>query len=415
MVVKIQPAAASVSRAVDYNEEKVAEGSAQVIFSSNINDLKDIMASFAPYENAARARNLSFHTSFNPSEEDLKRMSQEDVKNFIKEWMERMGYGNQPYIIYEHDDIGRKHYHVVSIRSDIDGKKIDEWQERKRSLAIIKELAEKYKYKVGRDKTDDRRKMDTIENVRGQKDIRPVERFNPDNGPVAQQIERLASNAMAYHFTTMNQYVLLMREMGVQVDIEEHRRGKIKMYYSGIDSAKREVCTVRIESRKLKVAKYDEIKTHNEECKSEVRRKEKIRVGRLASFCLKYSTSKLHYDRMLRKQNIVVKYSFDSNDKLMGATYIDHQTRCVFKASELKKHLKPEDIDTKITKEWPKFDHSDKVGDNPQEVSKIDKKVEKLAGTLADISMDALDNSPKKGKDKKRTKEAQVHKRTYHG
>ena len=87
----------------------------------------------------------------------------------------------------------------------------------------------------------------------------------------------------------------------------------------------------------------------------------------------------------------------------------------MFKASELKRHLKLEDIDKKMTTEWPQFDHSDKVGDKPQEVSNIDRKVEKIAEALAEISMDALDNAPKGGKDKKRTKEAQVHKRTYHG
>lgn len=417
MVVKIQPSTASVCRAVDYNEQKVSEGVASVAFSSKIDDVKNAMATFQLYENAAiRATKLGFHASVNPSPQDLQKMSKEDIIEFIKDWMRRMGYGNQPYIIYEHNDNARKHYHVLSVRVDENGHKIDEWQERKRCAAIIKELEPKYGYSVGRSKSDkDSIHLDTKETAKGQKDTRPVPRFKPSIGYAAEQIRLLVSIAGKYHFTTQQQYVALLRDMGVKVEFVEPKLGKPKTYYYGIDPKRNCVCTVKMEGKKIGAPSRDELEAYMSQCKAENRRKEKERVGRLASFCLKHSTSKLHYDRMLRKQNIVVKYSFDANDKLMGATYIDHQTRCVFKASELKKHLKLEDIDTKITKEWPKFDHSDKVGDNPQEVSKIDKKVEKLAGALADISMDALDNSPKKGKDKKRTKEAQVHKRTYHG
>ena len=414
MVVKIQPSTSSVCRAVDYNEKKVSEGAASVAFSSKIDDIKNAMATFQRYENAAvKATKLGFHASVNPSPEDLQKMPKEDIIEFIKDWMRRMGYGDQPYIIYEHNDNEREHFHVLSVRVDERGKKIDEWQERKRCAAIIKELEPKYGYKVGRNKKEET--LDTKEKARGQKDIRPVPRFNPRNGDAAAQIRQIVALAGKYHFTTQQQYVALLRDMGVKVEFTEPKLGKPKTCYYGIDPEKKCVCTVKIDGKKVGGPTRNELDAYMAACKAQSRRKEVERVGRLASFCLNHSTSHLHYDRMLRKQNIVVKYSFDRGDRLMGATFIDHQTRCVFKASELKRHLKLENINTKITREWPSFDHSDKVADKPQEVQKMDKKVEKMAEFLAEISLDALGNSPKGSKDKKRVQESKVHKRTYHG
>lgn len=55
-----------------------------------------------------------------------------------------MGYGNQPYIIYRHEDIGRPHIHIVSLRIDEQGKKIKDYKEWQRSTAVCRELERKY-------------------------------------------------------------------------------------------------------------------------------------------------------------------------------------------------------------------------------------------------------------------------------
>jgi hypothetical protein len=38
--------------------------------------------------------------------------------------MERMGYGEQPYIVFKHKDIDRQHLHIVSLRVDENGHKL---------------------------------------------------------------------------------------------------------------------------------------------------------------------------------------------------------------------------------------------------------------------------------------------------
>lgn len=58
--------------------------------------------------------------------------------------MERMGYGNQPYIVFKHTDIDRTHIPIVSTCVGIDGKKIPDDYDHQRSMAIGRDLEQKY-------------------------------------------------------------------------------------------------------------------------------------------------------------------------------------------------------------------------------------------------------------------------------
>jgi hypothetical protein len=58
--------------------------------------------------------------------------------------MQKMGYGDQPFIVYLHEDIERRHIHIVSSRVDENGTKIDGNFERRRSMNVCRELEQKY-------------------------------------------------------------------------------------------------------------------------------------------------------------------------------------------------------------------------------------------------------------------------------
>ena len=58
--------------------------------------------------------------------------------------MERMGYGNQPYIVFKHKDIERQHLHIVSLRVDELGRKINDSREYDRSMSVLRESDRKY-------------------------------------------------------------------------------------------------------------------------------------------------------------------------------------------------------------------------------------------------------------------------------
>ena len=81
MVVKIYAAAPSCSSAVQYNERKVTEGHASVLFSSGMDDPSRPMDTFSVYERGSlRCQNMSFHASVNPGKDDG--MTDEKVKNW---------------------------------------------------------------------------------------------------------------------------------------------------------------------------------------------------------------------------------------------------------------------------------------------------------------------------------------------
>ena len=57
-----------------------------------------------------------------------------------REYMDRLGYGDQPYIIFRHDDNARPHIHIVSLRIDEQGRKLRDYKEWERSTDICREL-----------------------------------------------------------------------------------------------------------------------------------------------------------------------------------------------------------------------------------------------------------------------------------
>lgn len=420
MVVKIQPAVSSVRRAVEYNEQKVEAGVARVTFCSRIDDPTRVMDTFQRYENGAiSAKNLSFHVSIDPSYDELKHMSADDVNAFVQEWMEKMGYGNQPYVVYEHNDNDRRHYHVVSVRVDEQGKKIDSWHEKIRSSKAVRELSSKYGIVLGKGSKSESKelKLDKKERIKGQDDVRPVPRFNPELGQAAKQLEAISKHALNYHFTSMNQYIALLRDMGVHASIEEPKIGKPRLMLSGIDPRTGKICTVRVHAtRKVDIPQVSTIETHIANCKSQKRGKEKARVGNIAGFCLKHSKTKAHFDRMLAKKNMSVSYSFTKADKLFGATFIDHQTRCVFKCSELDAaKINLGAIDAMMTQTWPPFNHNETP--LPMEQTSlwdsIDKDIDQTLSKLAELRLGDINTD--NGEDLKRMQREQRPKRTIYG
>ena len=343
MVVKIKPAAPSCSSAVQYNEKKVAEGKAEAIFSSGIADPRKPMDTFAVYERGSRrCEKMSFHASINPARAD--NMTQDKVIAFTRELMEKLGYGAQPYIIYRHDDIGRIHYHLVSVRVDKDGRKIPDSKEGKRCNEIMHELAAKYGFSVGlADKPEKKEEQAPEQPVEDhgeakEKDDAPkkveYQRFDPRRGEYMKQMEELVEQAMKYYFTTPEQFKMLMREFGVEVGYVKSGR-KIYMTFTGIDPKTQHKCTAPITGKDLKTASLEDIKRHIEQSMDVWRTKERKRAANLARVALKHGTSELHARRILRKFNIGLKLSKTKDGKIFGVTLIDHQTRSCFKISEL--------------------------------------------------------------------------------
>ena len=333
MVVKIYAPAPSTSSAVQYNERKVAEGKASVIFSSNIDNPRNPMKTFEQYENGSlRTEKMSFHASINPSITD--NMTDEQVQEFARRYMEKMGYGGQPFILYKHTDTGRIHYHLVSVRVDENGRKVPDFRERKHSQEIMKELAPEFGYTVGKKKEMDQIPDNPEEEPKEAKDFNPYNGFDPEKGDYGEQLNAIIELAKTYYFTQPDHFDLIMESLGIRVlrtDFEGHEN----MEFQGLDPKTKEPCTpiMALPDEHWNLPEWTAI--HARMSKGQIKTREKERVANLAKTALKKCNTELHTRRYLSKCGIYLKLSTNVDGRIFGVTFVDHHNKCVFKASDL--------------------------------------------------------------------------------
>ena len=227
MVANIR-SGSSPGGALHYNKEKVDKDEAEVLFWQKMlepfdkhgrMDVDACMDSFWPYLEAnRRTTNTVFHASLNPSPED--RLTDDLLRDIAQEYMERMGYGNQPYIVFKHKDIDRQHLHIVSLRVDEKGRKLPHDFEARRSAEITRDLEHKNNLHPA---------------VKGQeqRDTPDLRKVNYKAGNVKQQISSVIRSCLRnYNCSSYGEFRTLLELFNVSV---EERSGTIEgRNYAGI-------------------------------------------------------------------------------------------------------------------------------------------------------------------------------------
>ena len=149
MIAKIS-ATENLGGAIGYNFKKVEKGEASILLAQGLYQNKEgtyTMAEvFADMQavipEKCRTKKMVFHCSLNPHPDE--KLSNETLMQIAREYMETLGYGKQPYIVFKHNDIAREHIHIVSLRIDGEGKKINDKFEKRRSKKITDALERKF-------------------------------------------------------------------------------------------------------------------------------------------------------------------------------------------------------------------------------------------------------------------------------
>lgn len=149
MIAKIS-ATANLGGTLGYNFKKVEQKEASVLLANGL-----YQQSGKPYTmeqvfedmqlaipDKCRTKKVVFHCSLNPHPDE--HLDDETLRAIAKEYMEELGYGKQPYIVFKHSDIAREHIHIVSLRVDSEGRKVNDRFEKWRSKRITTALEEKY-------------------------------------------------------------------------------------------------------------------------------------------------------------------------------------------------------------------------------------------------------------------------------
>ncbi|HYF68756.1 MAG TPA: relaxase/mobilization nuclease domain-containing protein [Ohtaekwangia sp.] len=149
MVCKVR-SGKNIKGAINYNENKVKEGVAECIGAANFvgepQNLRffDKLARFDQLiEKNARAKTNCVHISLNFDVSE--KLSQNKLNVIAADYMDKIGFGDQPYLVYQHNDAAHPHLHIVTTNIHEDGKRISIHNLGKnQSETARKEIEDKY-------------------------------------------------------------------------------------------------------------------------------------------------------------------------------------------------------------------------------------------------------------------------------
>jgi len=110
-----------LSRAVNYNEKKLGAHKAELIRAENflklpgqmrLEDKVQRFKSLTVLNERVQKNAVQISLNFHPSETE--KLTKELLIEISGEYMNRMGFGDQPYLVYQHHDAGHPHVHIVS-------------------------------------------------------------------------------------------------------------------------------------------------------------------------------------------------------------------------------------------------------------------------------------------------------------
>ena len=338
MVANIR-SGATPGGALRYNKEKVDKDETEVLFWQKMLepfdkygqlDIDTCMESFWPYLEAnRRTTNTVFHASLNPSPED--KLTGDQLRDIAQEYMERMGYGNQPYIVFKHKDIERQHLHIVSLRVDEQGCKLPHDFEAKRSMEILRDLECKY---------------DLHPSVKGeeQTDTPNLRKVNYKAGNVKQQISSVVRSCLRnYKCSSYGEFRTLLELFNVSV---EERTGTIDgrnyagVIYGALTDDGYGTGTPFKSSKIGKDVGYKALQTYY--AKSKEKLKEPGALDRLqlsVRNAMSPHNTQEEFRQLLREDNIDAIFRINPAGRIYGVTFIDHNAGIVANGSVLGKEF----------------------------------------------------------------------------
>lgn len=212
--------------------------------------------------------------------------NKEELTAIAAEWMERMGYGKQPYLIIFHKDTNNNHVHIVSTRVGPDGKKI----------------------------------KDSYEQIKG------LQQMNIVMGNDEKRNARTdAAKALSYRFNTKAQFLMILESMGYS---HKEENGRLLLFKFGKEQG--QVSNTEIEQQ-IGVAQTDENR----------RRQLKALFHKYAE---QYDTILYRYHGSYRsalsvwlkeKMGIELVFHASGDKPPYGYSVIDHAQQNVFKGGEI--------------------------------------------------------------------------------
>lgn len=334
MVAKITTGK-DVYGALAYNQQKVDRGKGKVLLTHILREPSD-----GRFDVATTAEDLLrwmpshyrtekpvVHISLNPDPED--RLTAEQLAKIAEKYMERMGWGEQPYIVFEHTDIDRQHIHIVSVQVGQDGRKVKDGKRNERSVAVTEELEREYGLHPAKERkrTEDWR----------------LAAVDCTKGDLKRQIGAVVKPAAAmYRFQTLGEFRALLAQYNIGVEEVRGERGGIPyrgLLYTVLDKDGNKAVAAPLKSSVFgKRVGFEELERYMARCAERFKKGgEREELRHRIEEALNEATSEQTLRECLRTRRIDLFLRRNDTGRIVGVTFIDHETRCVVNGSRLGK------------------------------------------------------------------------------
>jgi len=339
----------SIEAVLNYNEKKVQKGAAECLHAANyLSEAKNMnfyqkLNGFEMLNNLnSRATTKTIHISlnFDPSE----KLSNDKLTEVANVYMEKIGFGQQPFLVYKHEDAGHPHIHIVSTTIKEDGSRINTHNiGRNQSEKTRKEIEQQY----GLIKAERQQQL-------MKPGIKPVDAQKAVYGK--SETKRSISNVVGavfsqYKFTSLPEFNAALKQFNVVADRgkEEGRIYKNRgLVYRILDSDGNKVgVPIKASSIGCKpiLDNLEKKFTANEAAKEPLKQRTKNTIDA----CLQLSSRSMkNLVTILKQKNIYTVLRQNAEGRLYGITFVDNQNKTVFNGSDLGKGYSAAALQTRL-------------------------------------------------------------------
>ena len=333
MIAKIS-SSYSLAATLGYNFKKVEKHEASVLLVQGL--FQDRNGAYSRAQVLAdmlrtipercRTKKTVFHCPLNPHPDE--KLSDEALSRIAAEYMEALGYGAQPYIVFRHNDIPRAHIHIVSLRVDSEGRKINDRFERRRSKRITDALEAKF----GLLPSGHSQKKKGVSAQPSAVDI--------NAGDIKRQVAAAVQYVLGrYAFQSVGEMNLLLTRFRVTAEeVKTERKGRPYdgIVYAATDADGHKICTPIKASEIGRQVGYAALRRHFEQSKSVVRERSGA-IRRAIADVMQTSPDRAEFIDCMRGHGIETVLRINAAGRLYGITFIDDANGIAVNGSRLGK------------------------------------------------------------------------------
>jgi hypothetical protein len=329
----------SIRKALNYNECKVKEGHAEILSAHNFlkdADQMNFYEKLATFEKLTslneRATTNTLHISlnFDPSE----KLEDEKLVSIAASYMKRIGFGDQPYLVYRHFDTGHPHIHIISTNIQRDGSRISiHNMGRNQSEVARKEI----EIEFGLIKAESKKLSESLR-------LAPInaQKINPGKRATKAAISNILGIVIPqYKYGSLPELNAILKLYNVAADRcgeDSHTYKHNGLLFRVLDEKGNKIETpIKASLFYMKPTLNNLEKRFAENEKLKHPHVKRLQAAIDYALLKKSNAGLQQFINDLNKEKISVVLRQNKEGIIYGITYVDHQAKCVFNGSDLGK------------------------------------------------------------------------------